>query len=181
MTRQQIMRRQLLIVLIIAAVAVVALAARGYRLTLAYQTQLGRLTQVGVGADAGPVLVWHDEEALRQIEQALPRYRPGSGYYAPGHGHGGPMVLLLVDEHDRAQALILPAPNEGPVVSLSHADRAPKGNTWRAPELLQTLGRLGLEWDARYGTLDPRFQSIFGHWADRGWESWQPDEHGHAH
>lgn len=163
MTRQQIVRRQIVIGVTVLLLALIALGIRSYLLSFAYQVPLGTLKEVAL-ISRGPIVVWRDPATLEQFRAALPGYRPGPGYKGYVHAHQS-LSLVLKDDQGREVVLDLPM-EEGPMVSIAPSPKYPRGNSWSMPELLGLLGRLGMEALEAQGIDDPTARYYLQHWRD---------------
>ena len=165
MTRQQVVRKQLALGLLVLVGVLIALGVRGYLLSFAHQIRLGPLTQVMLASAEGPLLSWTDEESLQRLRSALPGYVPGAGFFYQGDVSGSELVLVLTDAAGKSVALGLPTAPGDAHVTLSPGQAGVKnGNDWSAPRLITTLADLGLEHQKKYEDLPAALVQLMRFW-----------------
>jgi hypothetical protein len=166
MTRQQVIRKQLIATGIVLLIALVIVAINLYSRSFARQVHLGKLVSIGFAMGGPPVFTWTDPEDLARIQAALPRLRPGAGYMPYMHGHTS-MVAGLKDDHDTTVFLMLPTADDSLVIMSPQPPEFPKGNCWDMPEFLGVIGDIGMAPGKVAETqADPEIGRQFRFWAE---------------
>ncbi|HEY3396233.1 MAG TPA: hypothetical protein VGM19_01115 [Armatimonadota bacterium] len=141
MTRQQVFRRQIYIVLAIIVLIGGVVAVRQYLNTFGYVVQLGPVSRALLVNANGKLEEWTDEPTLNAIRAALPMHRAGAGFMLPGDEHES-YGLVLIDAQGQPHMLVLPV---GFSVMVGLKPKEGSENAWAMPELLGLLGNLEIE------------------------------------
>ena len=166
MTRQQVVRKQLIATGIVVVVVALVVAVNTYTRTFAYQVHLGKIVSATFSSGGPPAFVWTDPADLARIQAALPRYQPGAGYAPYTHTHQS-MSLMLADDQKHAIFLALPGDDSALVLMNPRPPEYPVGNSWSMPKLLGTIGEIGMQASkAKQTAMDPTIAGAFQFWAE---------------
>lgn len=146
MTRRDVLKKQLIAAGIVLVLAVTAIFISCYTRTFDHEVKLGRtLVYAAFRSQGPPMIEWTDPESLAKLRAAIPRFRPGAGYAPQVHSHES-INLLLKDDKGRQAILLLPTDQSAVIIVHTHLPDYSKGDSWNLPELLGTLGELGVEY-----------------------------------
>ena len=166
MTRQQVVRKQLLAAGIVVVVVAIIVAINMCMRAFAYQVHFGKIVSASFSVGGPPAFVWKDPQDLARIQAALPRWQPGAGYAPYIHTHQS-LTLMLTDDQGRVIFLALPNDDSSLVLMHPRPPEYPTGNAWDMPKLLGVLGEIGMASlkNAPAGR-DPTSAAQFRFWAD---------------
>ena len=166
MTRQQVVRKQLIAAGVVMVVAGIIVAINLYTRSFAHQVPIGKLVAVAFSLGGPPAFAWTDPQDLAHIQAALPRWQPGGGYAPYTHAHQS-MALMLTDDQNRVIFLILPSDESALVLMNPRPPEYPTGNTWSAPKLLGVLGEIGMRPEkASQMSMAPAIAGQLKFWAE---------------
>jgi hypothetical protein len=167
MTRQQVLRRQIIAVVVLVVVFAIIVAINFNLRTFAHTVKLGKIVEADFATGGPPSMRWRNPQWLAQIQAALPLRVVGAGYAPYIHTHQN-LSVSLHDDKGKVLNLALPT-DENSLVDMPSNPDFPHGDSWEAPKLLGVLGDLGVEAMKNMppGALDPLLADQFKFWHER--------------
>lgn len=166
MTRQKVLRQQLMAAGIVVVVLAILIGINTYTRTFRHQVHLGKIVSASFSVGGPPAFVWTDPKDLERIQAALPWWQAGSGYAPYSHSHQS-MTLMLMDDKQRQLFLALPGDESALVLLNPRPPDYPTGNSWNMPKLLGVIGEIGLRELAKSKSpAEPMSSGQFQYWAD---------------